>query len=284
MMGRYGEEMLANVAEMLPEFQGLKETQFEWWIATISFWKSSMLAHRPMNRPTYRRGFTFDLPEDMRLTTVPFTKVNGSAAIALLLRSPREEFLAGWVSPQRRELAETTASFLNREIEAAWEFNRKKSAGADEAPTPSVPARWMTFVQGSEHAPDSPWGTQQLRISTTGLMEYEHRNRGRNRSIRGSLDRARCEAAFAALASTAFPRPPQTSFLPGASGLTIETDSPPGKVIVDYFDGLEMPGYAHVIRELSELNTALRTSDAGALGGWGFVDATPPLVPQSGNS
>ncbi|KAB2911385.1 MAG: hypothetical protein F9K40_00915 [Kofleriaceae bacterium] len=271
MIGRYTPEMMANVAELLPELERLGDSEYEWAIEGITIWKSSRLASRPMSVPTYRRGYTFELPEDMRFVSVPFTRLDGSRAIAVVLRSGTEELLAAWVREANGDVAEAAIRLLNREIEAAWDYHRKTLAPAADEP-PASERAWLTFEQGSEEAPDAPWGLQRLRISNAGDLRYEHRNRGRNRTVSGRIDPARCRRVFEALSSTAFPAPPQTSFLPGASGLVIECDAPRGRVIVDYFDGLKMDGYRDVISELSGLNAALRTGDKTAFSEWGLVE------------
>jgi hypothetical protein len=53
--------------------------------------------------------------------------------------------------------------------------------------------------------------------------------------------------------------------------LVISTNaSPSGRVLVDYFGGLEMDGYRDIIRDLSNLNTAIRTNDPSKLAEWAF--------------
>ena len=89
--------------------------------------------------------------------------------------------------------------------------------------------------------------------------------------MRAHVDVQRCGRMFEALRSTSFPAPPQESFLPGASVLVISTNaSPSGRVLVDYFDGLQMDGYRDIIRDLSDLNSAIRTNDVAKLAEWAF--------------
>jgi hypothetical protein len=273
MTDRYTPERIARLAEVLGAFVKIEDRDLEWMVGTIAVWKSSRLLFRPMNVPTYRRGYVFELPEDMRFETVPFTRTGGQPAVAMLLRSPKEEFLAGWVDAAQAELANRAVSFLNSELEAAWAYHRQLLARASDDMSDDVveKERWLVFEQGSEYAPDAPWGYQQLRISTLGRLEYEHRNRGRNTFMRAWVDAERCGRLFDALQSTSFPAPPQESFVPGASVLVISTNaSPSGRVLIDYFDGLEMDGYRDVIGDLSDLNTALRTNDAAKLAEWAF--------------
>ena len=168
MTDRYTPERIARLVEVLGEFEKIEDRDLEWFIGTIAIWKASRLLFRPMNVPTYRRGYVFELPEDMSFETVPFTRTGGQPAVAMLLRSPKEEFLAGWVSVAQAETANTAVSFLNSELEAAWAYHRQLLARAsDDLGDAAVEKeRWFVFEQGSEFAPDAPWGYQQLRIST----------------------------------------------------------------------------------------------------------------------
>lgn len=277
MADQYSPERIARLAEILDEFQGIEDRDLEWFVGTIGIWKSDRLLFRPMNVPSYRRGYLFELTEGMRFVTVPFARTDGSAAVALLLRDGHEEFLAGWVGAERGIVLERVATFLNSEIEAAHRYHQQvqeRDTATPLAPDAVKDECWIVFEQGSEEAPDAPWGYQQVRLSTAGRLEYEHRNRGQNRFVRGIVDVGRCRRLLEALQSTNFPAPPQASFLPGGSVLAIATNaSPSGRVLVDYFDGLKMNGYGDVIRELCGLNAALRTADVGKLAEWRFAEA-----------
>ncbi len=130
----------------------------------------------------------------------------------------------------------------------------------------------ITFEQGHEHAPDSPWGLQRIRLSREGTFHYERINRGTRAEIEGRLDGARVDALLAELSKTSFPEPPQRSFPPGASVCRISVDaSPPAWVDIEFYTGLRMPGYGEILRSLDELNTGLRESDARKLQGWSLV-------------
>lgn len=276
MADQYSPERIARLAEILDEFEEIEDRDLEWFVGTIGIWKSDRLLFRPMNVPSYRRGYLFELSDDMRFVTVPFARTDGSAAVALLLRGAGEEFLAGWVRAEHSTVLERVATFLNAELDAARRYHSQvqdRDALSPLAPDAAKDERWLVFEQGSEEAPDAPWGYQQIRLSTAGRLEYEHRNRGQNRFVRGTVNVDRCRRLLHALQSTSFPAPPQSSFLPGGSVLSIATNaSPSGRVLVDYFDGLKMSGYSDVIRELSGLNTAFRTSDSARLEDWGFSE------------
>ncbi len=282
MVDRYSPERIARLADVLDEFREIEDRDLEWFIGTIGIWKSNRLLFRPTRAPTYRRGYVFELTEDVRFVTMTFARADGAPAVALLLRNAQEEHLAGWVRADQAARADRVAKFLNSEIEAAWRYHRQlleRDVSAALTPAEAKEERWLVFEQGSEEAPDAPWGYQEIRISTAGRLEYEHRNRGQNRFLRATVDAGRCRRVFEALRSTGFPAPAQESFLPGGSLLVISTNATPsGRVVVDYFDGLKMDGYRDVIGELSELNTALRTRDSTKLMSWRFAETTPEVA------
>lgn len=145
---------------------------------------------------------------------------------------------------------------------------------AEWTPEPPPVTDVITFEQGHESAADSPWGFQRVRVSTDGQVEYEHRARGAQRVVRGTIDGERVKAVRDALFRTSFPRKPQEKFRPGSSIIRITASPPTWSVLIDYFDGIKMDGYREVIRELSELNNALREDDATALAGWRFAAVT----------
>lgn len=128
MTPRRSPERLAALADIYGECTGLQELDLEWLIGGIAVWKSSRLESRPRNVPTYRRGFTFDLREDMKFVAEPFKLKNGSPAIAILLRTDDEEFMGGWVSLERAKEADEIVAFLNDELAAAWAYHRQIAA------------------------------------------------------------------------------------------------------------------------------------------------------------
>src|SRR5262245_41115765 len=120
MSGHYDNDALADLAEVaFLLFDGLKDNGQEWLAGSISIWKSSELAKRPLNAPTYSRGLTFQLREGMSFVTVHFTRKDGSHAVAIVLRSDDEDILAGWVPQSQVADAERVVAFLNGEIAAA---------------------------------------------------------------------------------------------------------------------------------------------------------------------
>lgn len=137
----------------------------------------------------------------------------------------------------------------------------------------AIPPQTITFEQGNEFAADSPWGFQRVRVSTDGSLEYEHRARGTQRSLRGAVDGERVKQLDAALGRTTFPQKPQEKFRPGSSVIRLTTSPPTYSVLIDYFEGMKMDGYREVIGELSALNNALRESDDAVLQSWRFEPA-----------
>lgn len=128
----------------------------------------------------------------------------------------------------------------------------------------------ITFEQGHESAADSPWGFQRVRVSTDGQLEYEHRSRAGKRVVRGTVDGERVKALRREFSRTTFPQKPQETFQPGSSIIRLTTTPPTYSVLIDYFDGMKMDGYREIIRELSELNNALREDKNEALSMWRF--------------
>lgn len=139
----------------------------------------------------------------------------------------------------------------------------------DPAPAPQT----ITFEQGHEFAADSPWGYHRLSVATNGSLEYEHRARGVHRSLRGTVDGERVKLLDAALGRTSYPQKPQEKFRPGGSIIKIATSPPAYSVMIDYFEGMKLDGYREVIRDLSELNNALREDDGAVLSTWRFERA-----------
>jgi hypothetical protein len=143
---------------------------------------------------------------------------------------------------------------------------------------PAEPPQTITFEQGHETAPDSPWGFQRVRVSTDGKLEYENRSRAGTRALRGTIDGERVRAIRQAFSRTTFPQKPQEKFRPGSSVIRLTTTPPTYSVLIDYFEGMKMDGYRDIIRDLSELNNALREDNKEALSTWRFERA--PEVAQ----
>jgi hypothetical protein len=143
----------------------------------------------------------------------------------------------------------------------------------DWTPDPPPATDFITFEQGHESAADSPWGFQRVCVSTDGQLEYEHRSRAGRRIVRGTVDGERVKALRREFSRTSFPQKPQETFQPGASIIRLTTTPPTCSVLIDYFDGMKMDGYREIIRELSELNNALREDDGAALSTWRFERA-----------
>jgi hypothetical protein len=276
---------LAAQAAHMPELDGLSQSDQEWSIGGISIPKSDRANPDLTKPPSYRRGWTFPLPADLRAVAIRFRRAAGRG-VAIVFRTAGEEYLAGWFRGERYQEAERAVGILNDAIDSAWQRWREASPadagraastdlGTSETPVDDGARRLLTFEQGSEHAPDAPWGLETIEISSEGRLVYEHRNRGKNRSLHGRVDAERCRRIIAALRSTTFPEPPQLQFVPGASMLGISLDNPAGKVCIDYFDGQQYLGYREVIRELSALNTALRTDDRAVLEQWEFEENAP---------
>lgn len=145
------------------------------------------------------------------------------------------------------------------------------STGSHE-PTWFQKAEVVSFEQGSEHAPDSAWGRERLSLSRAGELVYERRERGTAVTVRGHVSPARVDALLEALSRTTFPAMPQASFPPGATVCKIGVGpTPAASMLIEYYAGLELPGYGDLLRQLGDLATALRDSETQQLAAWEFV-------------
>ena len=119
---------------------------------------------------------------------------------------------------------------------------------------------WLTYEQGHEHAPDSRWGLQILRLSRTGEYSYERRQAGQLLGTRsGRIDASVAALIFESLADGGFPTVPAHSFPPGATVLTISIEGTPSqKVELDRRVGLGLPGYREAIRALMDAVDTIR--------------------------
>lgn len=267
MSDRIEPEMLARLADIEGEFRRLKDLDLEWLIGPIAIWKSSRLANRPRNVPTYRRGLTFDLREDTTFVTEPFRLKDGSPAIAILLRSEDEEFMGGWVPHERAHDAEEVVRFLNGELAAAWAYHSERDERAvdRERPPRSVSiVETIAFDEGDEFAPDAPWGAERLTLSGGGAFKYERRHRGSTEGCRGTVDLAVIRRIEGLIAAAGFPQIPDHRLPPGASAVTLTVVAPgmePTSLTFHRYFAARVPGYRDLVDALAGLNAALRSKD-----------------------
>ena len=192
--------------------------------------------------------------------------VDGKSGWAVILDSggTPPEYFVGWVKPTEELQAKGWIDTLNGAI-------RERLVDANStAPSSENRGERMTFEQGNEFAPDSPWGYQRVTLATDGQLEYEQKERGAQRIVRGRVNPERVRALRTTLSLTQFPSPPETTFAPGSSVIVLSIQPGNQRMLIDYFTGLRLDGYRDLIRELSGLNDALRESKEEALAQWSF--------------
>ncbi len=255
MPGRYDASRLATKAKLFPESKGLVERADEKWIGMIAVPKSSCPAtNKP--RPTYRRGWTYTLENDMRFITIPFQLEDGAEAIAIVLRGKTDDYFGAWFPIARDDEARAIADDLNHELDV------ERSRYGTGAPPPAQ----LVMEVGNEHAPDSRFGRQRIRIDPAGTVDYEQITRWQRRRAKGTVAPAMWTSMLDALSRTTFPAPPQPSLLPGGSISSLTLAGPrSGSVLFDFYDALEMEGYRDVVGPLLALCNAIREGDKEAL-------------------
>lgn len=165
------------------------------------------------------------------------------------------------------------ADIRDRGIEVPAELQARKTIAPAWLPMADI----LTFAQGSEFAPDAAWGRERISLSRNGDLAYERRERGTVAKAYGRVSSARVDALIATLASTTFPTMPQASFPPGGTVCKIIVGSAnPVSMLIEYYAGLELPGYGDLLRQFGELAAALRDGDAEQLAAWLFVRADGP--------
>lgn len=260
-------DFAANAA-LTPECRGLVERPDEWWLDLIAIPKvARFMTWRPRS-PSYRRGWTFELPPDARFDVRTFQRYQGQAAVAVVMAEPPKQYIAGWFAAEREAEARSAAENLNREIAALWRHWR--AFGRDP-----LPQRQVTFEQGHEHAPDARWGLQVFTLADDGRYSYVQRRAGKLFATgAGTVEATRASAVFDDLARSTFPQVAAHPFPPGASVLTISM--PPERTVeLDRRFGLGLNGYREAITSLMDMVAAARTTVAEDDGAAPALGSTP---------
>jgi hypothetical protein len=261
MPGRYDASRVNGQSKLVSECDGLVEKDNEWWIDMISIPKSSRRATNKEG-PTYRRGWTYGLEDEMRFVSIPFAREDGTAALAVVLRGKTDDYFAGWFNESRGGEVRRIVDHLNSELEA----ERLRCA--------HVIHEEVLFEIGSENAPDSPFGSERIRFTPDGAIHYEQINRGSGRAAVGGVDPALWTSLMVALAKTSFPARPERDLPPGGSIVVLTvTGRRSGRVLLEYYDALEMEGYGEIVAPLANLCDAIRTNDQKKLAELGYRGA-----------
>jgi hypothetical protein len=215
--------------------------------------------------PRYNIGFTHPVVEKSRFEREHFElgKQRGWAIIFYSGGTPADYF-AGWMRDAEGTEAAQLVDRLNALIQER--VAQGKSIGSEGD------VHVLTFHQGAEYAPDSPWGIETLRLSREGELEYERRRAGKVlQTAHGHVDAERVVSLMSALARTSFPTAPQAFFPPGASVCTLITEPPFRRMDIELHSGLKMEGYGDILEALSALCASFRDSNAPPLVEWRFT-------------
>ncbi len=257
----YDPELLAATSKMRSAADDLTANAEEWILGMISVPKSTVGERRPGDMPTYRRGWTFRLEEEMDFVIKPFTSHLGEPALAVVLRGETDEYFAGWFPAMRREDVAHIVSQLNHEL-----HRERDRCRADET---------ISIAIGSDFAPDAPWGSERVTVWADGRIAYVRRDRdGSTRRASGTVPAELWTDVSAALSRTTFPEQPDVDILPGGSVTRVEaTGQRRGAVTVDYYDSKKMEGYGELVHTLVAFADAVRAGDDVALTRLGFAPA-----------
>lgn len=257
----FDEETLAAGSKLESESDGLTENAQEWILGMISVPKSSVGERRAGDMPTYRRGWTFRVDEEMDFIVRPFSNHRGEPSLAILLHGSKEEFFAGWFPASRREEVAHIVTQLNYELQAERERCRSEDT--------------ISVTVGSVFAPDAPWGSERVTIWSDGRISYVRRESdGSTRRTSGTVPVDVWHRVALALARTAFPEQPDIDIYPGGGPPNIEaTGSKRGRVVVDELENAGMEHYRLVVDTLYDFARAVRESDGSTLAKLGFKGA-----------
>lgn len=215
----------------------------------------------------YSIGFTHPVVENSRFEREHFElgERRGWAIIFYSGGTPADYF-AGWM----RETDDTEAAELVDRLNAVIQerLAQARNLGSE------IGVEVLTFHQGAEYAPDSPWGIEALRLSREGELEYERRRAGKIlQEVHGRVDAERVRSLISALGRTSFPAAPQAFFPPGASVCTLITEPPFRRMDIELHSGLSLEGYGDILKALTSLCTSLRDSNTSGLAEWRFTGA-----------
>lgn len=121
--------------------------------------------------------------------------------------------------------------------------------------------RRVAFHMGNPHAPNNPWGRDELDVFGDGRVQYRNLRGAGGRSVTAQLAPAAAEKLFAAIAASPFPVWTDTRPLPPGStlvDLTVERPDGSASARFDYHTALKTPGYDAVVRLLTGWAGVLR--------------------------
>jgi hypothetical protein len=127
------------------------------------------------------------------------------------------------------------------------------------------PTSRVVFRMGNPQAPTSPWGRDELEVSSDGRVQYRNQRGAFARSATAQLTAEATEQLFAAIAASPFPRWSNDKPLPPGSTLVdliVQRTDGEASVQIDYHTALKTPGYDAVIKLITGWAGVLRAPAA----------------------
>lgn len=122
----YDQEALASLAKVFNKPLRAHDEAGMWRLGSLGI--PMTFGNTPRPCPTYLRGsLTFDVRDDMAFITIPFTRIDGTPSIAIVLRSNDEDLFGTSYPATEREEAERVAAFLNAKLDEQRAFYRERA-------------------------------------------------------------------------------------------------------------------------------------------------------------
>jgi hypothetical protein len=122
----------------------------------------------------------------------------------------------------------------------------------------------IQFHIGAAHAPDSPWGEDQIDVFMDQRFAYRNQRGPWVRRAAGSLSDDAFNRLMNAFVALPFPKVPPHNIPPGGGLVSLSVRGPgsPTEALLDYHKGLKMDGYGEVLRIFDAWATYLRQDAA----------------------
>lgn len=122
----YDQKALASLAKVFNEPLRAHHEAGMWRLGSLGI--PMTFGNTPRPCPTYLRGsLTFDLRDDMAFITIPFERADGSASIAVVLRSTDEDLFGTCYPASESDEANRVAAFLNEKLDEQRAFYRDRA-------------------------------------------------------------------------------------------------------------------------------------------------------------
>jgi hypothetical protein len=229
-----------------------------------NWWKLGLVSIAKTH-PTFHAGFGGRILASTHFTAQRFD-VNGVVGDAIILVTGGKEptRFSGWVPFGRRTEADDWVAKLNSAIAKVAPREGDSSSSVTNA------VDGIIYDTQNEFASENPVGRQLLELDANGNLKYIRQRNVVLAELVGHVAPTRFKDIVAALKRTAFPSPPQKSFLPGASVVAITALPSKESISISFFEALKLDGYRDVVRALDQLVDALRTNNTAVLAEWQF--------------